>query len=221
VQFNLFIKDVIEIIRENVTQPNRNFIIPPPKSNYGEFIVYSSKTDVKIQDSRMLPVDKIIEAEKDFGMHIASNLQLKYTSAASTIDQTVLLRSLLSNLGFMSPLEVYSRREDLKDVDKIKSDWLIGVFKQTNEIIFLYLNFTIPKIKAIFRAGLQLDFDFGNVENIRVKSFLSNFNNFLSYLSKLKETDDFDWAKITAINMHQIIIIKSSKDIISEKIIQL
>ncbi|MHA1409775.1 MAG: hypothetical protein ACTSQY_05640 [Candidatus Odinarchaeia archaeon] len=206
----MFIEEVVKIIKENISPENRKFVEPPEDADFFENMIYKGElTSSHKVGVKELPLDAITKVEKEFGGHITTNLKLKYTTVADSLDETVNIRAVLGNLCFMSPLEIYSRQEDINGVKNVKADWLIGVFKQTNEIIFFYLNFLSPSIKAMFRAGLQLDFDFASIENIRVKTFLDNFNGFLTSLRELISESGLDWAKLTEINMHQRIIIKS------------
>jgi hypothetical protein len=161
-----------------------------------------------------------IEAEEAFKKNIASNLVLGYTQAAES-DQTLILRRLVGVLCFPSPLESYARRKVLDDLKEIKSDWILGLVAQAGHKIFLYLNFTVPKVKAIYRAELPLNYTPEDNTTYTSKRFLDSFKNFLQLFKTFSETPDLEWVKITQTSIGYCVVLASKSNVISEQIIEL
>ncbi len=211
------IEKLVKLLTESLNSELSDFITPPHNSIKTPTVIY--RGELLIEPALTKTVMKF-QAEEEFKKHISSNLVLGYTQA-DAMDQTLILRRLVGPLCFPSPLESYARRKLLDELKNVKSDWIIALGAQANQKIFFYLNFTIPRVKAIYRAELPLNYTPEDKTAYTHKRFTESFKNFLQYFKNLSETPELDWVKITQTSLGYLVILTSKTGLISEQIIEL
>lgn len=104
-----------------------------------------------------------------------------------------------STIIWDTELKKYLERDDLLPSRDFPLEWAIGVLR-TSEEFFLYLDFTHPKIKAVFRGSYDPEHDFGGRTRIG-----EEFKRFRQKENALRGRTDADstiaWAKIVQIDM--------------------
>ncbi|MEM2906664.1 MAG: hypothetical protein QW739_01110 [Candidatus Odinarchaeota archaeon] len=213
----MFIEKLLKMLESNLNRELLEFIIPPNNSVKKSTIIYHGGL---LAEPAVNAFSRRSSVKEDFKKHISTNLSLGYTPA-ECVDQTLTLRRLVGSLCFPSPLESYARRRILEDLKNIKSDWILGVGEQANHKIFFYLNFTLPKIKAIYRAELPLNFNPDDTSNYTLRRFLDSFKDYLEQFKTISAKAGLDWVKITQTSIGYRVIIISEAGRISEHIVEL
>ena len=105
-----------------------------------------------------------------------------------------------STIIWDSALKTYLENDELLPAPDFPLEWAIGVLL-TSEVLFLYLDFTHPKVKAVFRAVYDPEHDTMR-ERIRIGEDFKQFRQTEDKLRRRTETDStIAWAKIVQIDM--------------------
>jgi len=213
----MFVEKMIRLLSNNVNPELLEFIKPPSNSVKTPSVIYHGEPLV---EPLLNKTSRSQTVEREFKKHVSSNLSLGYTPAGEG-EQTLILRRLVGGLCFPSPLESYARRKVLDDLKNIKSDWILGLGGQAYHKIFFYLNFTVPKVKAIYRAELPLNFNLEDSSAYPVRRFLDSFNNYLRQFKTVSVIDGLDWVKITQTSIGYRVILISTRGRVSEEVVEL
>ena len=106
----LLLQKIIELFKTRLRAGNIEFITPPKGSVTKTGLIYcgeapsASATGYKGASKN--------KAKRDFNQHFTTNLKLKYTDTSTIVDETAILRAVVGNLYFISPLEGYARRTE-------------------------------------------------------------------------------------------------------------
>ncbi len=211
------IEKLLNSLAENLTPELIKFITPPEGAVKTPTTIYRG---VLLIEPALTKTALKFQADEEFKKHISTNLVLGYTQADAT-DQTLILRRLVGFLCFPSPLESYARRKTLDELNQVKSDWILGLNAQANHKIFFYLNFTIPRVKAIYRAELPLNYTPGDNTTYTSKRFIESFKHFLQYFKTLSETPGLDWVKLTQTSVGYLVVLTSKAGEVSEQVFEL
>ncbi|MHA1754640.1 MAG: hypothetical protein ACTSYR_03900 [Candidatus Odinarchaeia archaeon] len=213
----MVLRELVEFLKKDFSDELMGLVDFPEGCIENENFIYrlSGRTH-KLQKTSGCSINDFGDVKKIFSHYFTGNLKLGYRSADSENYDSVRLRPILAGIYFLSPLEKFARVKDFNYTGGIKVDWFLGMIKLGNEVVFLYLNFINPKFKAIFRASIfkksdVLDF------NILERFVSRRFKKFLKKILLL-ENEKLDWFKITEVDLHHQVIIKSLNGSISEEI---
>jgi hypothetical protein len=98
-------------------------------------------------------------------------------------------------------LSKYLESNDLLPSQNFPLEWVVGVMHGGSEKMFLYLNFTHPKVKAIFRTSYDIDGAPSFKERADIRERFKQFRQKESELeAQLEKRRDILWAKIVQVD---------------------
>lgn len=185
-----------------------NLITPPDGVETGERVMFKLREGVKAERHEVTPQEaedfhrSLVESMPGIKIHTEPPLSsgLPYPRMVDITDWSI---------AYDNPAKEYLTSDTLLPKDDFNIDWLLGVVF-SSERRFVYIDFTHPKVKAIF--SFVYDDESIHTKSHLVYPQLKEFKEtYLSYIKEAADSNDLLWIKLVQID-ETILTQKKARD---------